>query len=293
MRLKVVRAARMSDALAQLRAALGDEAVILSTRRVNGGVEVTAGEAPDDEPLMIAPDAAPGITAIPPALAWHNVPLLLAVSLASGSLAGALAGNLAFQPMPDPPLLMVGPPGAGKTLTTAKLATRWVMEGLRPLLVTADGRRAGATEQLAAFARVLGLPLAVAATASSLRKTMQRRPEGQPVIVDLPGCNPFDPAAARHLATLLEAVQGTPILVLPAGLDAEEAAETARAFSLLGCRHLLPTRLDMARRLGSVLSAAAAGLALTEAGIGAEAADGLAPITPDWLAERLQRGAAS
>ena len=111
------------------------------------------------------------------------------------------------------------------------------------------------------------------------------------ILEQLPSTQRTDPAAARHLASLIEAVPGTPILVLPAGLDAEEAAETARAFALLGCRHLLPTRLDMARRLGSVLSAAATGLALTEAGIGAEAADGLAPITPDWLAARLQQGA--
>jgi hypothetical protein len=61
----------------------------------------------------------------------------------------------------------------------------------------------------------------------------------------------------------------SPALVLPAGLDAEEAAETARAFQLLGCRHLVPTRLDAARRLGGVLAAADAGLAFTEAGIGA------------------------
>jgi flagellar biosynthesis protein FlhF len=86
----------------------------------------------------------------------------------------------------------------------------------------------------------------------------------------------------------VEAARGAPVLVLPAGLDAEESAETARAFHLLGCRHLLPTRLDAARRLGGVLAAAAADLALTEAGIGQEVADGLAPITPAWLAQRLE-----
>jgi flagellar biosynthesis protein FlhF len=290
MRIKVLRAARMSEALAQLRAELGEEAVILSTRRVAGGVEVTAAEAPDDEPLMIAPDAAPRARPLPPALARHNLPQALASRLAEGPLAAALGGVLGFAALPDAALLLAGPPGAGKTLTAAKLATRWVMEGVRPLLVTADGRRAGAAEQLAAFARVLGLPLAVASSPGALAKAVQRRAAGQRVIVDLPGCDPFDPAAARQLSALLAAVPGAPLLVLPAGLDAEEAAETARAFALLGCRHLLPTRLDAARRLGGVLSAAAAGLALTEAGTGQDAAGGLTPITPDWLAARLQQG---
>ena len=42
MRLRTIRAARMSDAMAILRTELGEDAVILGTRRVSGGVEVTA-----------------------------------------------------------------------------------------------------------------------------------------------------------------------------------------------------------------------------------------------------------
>lgn len=292
MRLKVVRAARLSEAIATLRAELGDEAVILSTRRVAGGVEVTASEAADDEPLVIAPDATPRARALSPVLARHNLPEALAVRLAEGPLTSALAGALRFAALPAGPLVLAGPPGAGKTLTTAKLATRFVMAGQAPLLATADGKRAGAAEQLAAFARVLGLPLAVCAGPGALAKAVRGRKPGQPVLIDLPGCDPFDAADARMLAALLAAVGGTAALVLPAGLDAEEAAETARAFALLGCRHLLPTRLDSARRLGGVLSAAAAGLALTEAGTGQDPAGGLTPITPDWLAARLQQGVA-
>ncbi|MDB5378575.1 MAG: hypothetical protein JWR00_3021, partial [Rubritepida sp.] len=39
-----------------------------------------------------------------------------------------------------------------------------------------------------------------------------------------------------------------------------------------------------------VLAAAAAGLALTEAGIGPQVAAGLQPLTPAWLADRLTAG---
>jgi flagellar biosynthesis protein FlhF len=295
MRLRTVRAARMSDAMATLRAELGEDAVILSTRRVAGGVEVTAGQEAEDEPLMIAPDAAPSsAAAIPPLLARHNMPAELARRLAGAPLAAALAQQFRFAALPVEagPLLLAGPPGAGKTTTCAKLATRLVLAGTPPLLVTADGRRAGAAEQLAAFARVLGLPLAVAATPAALAKALSRRAPGQPALVDLPGCDPFDGAGARRHAALADAAGGAALLVLPAGLDAEEAAETARAFHLLGCRHLLPTRLDAARRLGGVLAAAAAAdLALTEAGTGQDVATGLTRLAPDWLADRLAQGA--
>ncbi|MBU8538515.1 flagellar biosynthesis protein FlhF [Falsiroseomonas tokyonensis] len=289
MKLRVIRAAKLSDALAQLRAELGEDAVLLSTRRVHGGVEVTAAQDQlDDEPLMIAPDA-PRARPIPPDLARHNVPAALAQRLAEGRLPAALDSVLGFAKLPlgPAPLLLAGPPGAGKTLTTAKLATRLVLAGTRPLLISADGRRAGAAEQLAAFARVLELPLGIANTPSALGKALARRAAGQPVLVDLPGCDPFNPAGARGLAAMLDVARGACVLVLPAGLDAEEAAETASAFQLLGCRYLLPTRLDSARRLGSVLAAAAVGLKLTEAGTGPDASDGLEPLTAEALARRL------
>lgn len=294
MRLRTIRAPRMADAMAMLRAELGEDAVILSTRRVAGGVELTAAQEVEDEPLVIAPEAA-STTALPPELRRHNMPPALAQRLAGAPLSTALAQEFRFARLPlDPgPLLLAGPPGAGKTLSAAKLATRLVLAGTPPLLVTADGRRAGAAEQLAAFARVLGLSLAVAATPAALAKALARRAPDQPVLVDMPGCDPFDAAAARRHAALADAVRGAAVLVLPAGLDAEEAAETARAFHLLGCRHLLPTRLDATRRLGGVLAAAAAAdLALTEAGTGQDAATGLTRLDAAWLAQRMTENGA-
>jgi flagellar biosynthesis protein FlhF len=294
MRLRTIRAPRMAEAMAMLRAELGEDAVILSTRRVAGGVELTAAQETEDEPLVIAPDAA-APTALPPELRRHNMPPALAQRLAGAPLRTALAQEFRFARLPlDPgPLLLAGPPGAGKTLSAAKLATRLVLAGTPPLLVTADGRRAGAAEQLAAFARVLGLSLAVASTPASLAKALARRAPGQPALVDMPGCDPFDAAAARRHAALADVVRGAAVLVLPAGLDAEEAAETARAFHLLGCRHLLPTRLDATRRLGGVLAAAAAAdLALTEAGTGQDVATGLTRLDADWLAQRMAEGSA-
>ncbi|WP_421994815.1 GTP-binding protein [Roseococcus sp.] len=283
MRLRVFRARNASLAIAAAREAMGEEAVVLGTRRVGGGVELTvAWEAV--EPELIPPVATPRFE-----LARHNLPP--ALRFAGSDLAEALAARLDFAPLPlERPILLVGPPGAGKTLSCAKLAARAAMAGQSPLIVTADGARAGAVEQLAAFTRLLGLTLAVAAQPEVLAKALQARRPGQPAFIDGFGCDPFDAAQAELLHRLAQAADATPVLVLPAGLDAEESAELARAFHLLGARHLLPTRLDMARRLGGVLSAAAAGLALTEAGIGPQVAAGLQPLTAIWLAGRLVAG---
>jgi len=275
----------MTTAMALVRSNLGPDALILSTRRVGEGVEVTAALEP-------APDAAPTPepdNAHNAALAWHGMPTRLIDALGQGQLVDRLSNTLSFAALPlgDTPLLLAGPPGAGKTLTIAKLATRLVIAGQTPLVVTSDGQRAGAPEQLAAYTRLLGLTLLVASAPPALSRALARREGNAPVLIDTPGLDPFDPVARDEVIGLASTAGAVTVLALPAGLDPAEATELAEAFIDAGATLLLATRLDLCRRLGGVLAAASAGLALTEAGIGPGAADGLRPFTPEFLADRL------
>jgi flagellar biosynthesis protein FlhF len=290
MRLKLYRAPAMAQAMARVRAELGEDALILATRRVGDGVEITAALEPEDQ------QPPPPLVEVDPArlaaLAFHAIPNPMLAALQYGDLATVLAGAISFGVLPlgEQPLLMVGPPGAGKTLTVARLATRLVRAGSTPMVITADGKRAGATEQLAAFTRLLGISLIVACHPVTLGRALTRRPPATPILVDTPGCDPFDPTQVEELTALAAAISAAMVLVLPAGLDPAEAADLARAFAAAGADLLVVTRLDLAHRLGGVLAAASAGLALTEVGIGPGAADGLLPITPEWLAARLLTG---
>lgn len=292
MRLRVFHARTTAQALAQARAALGEEALILSTRRAQGGVEVTAAAPVAEEPVEPivprAPHRAPLDDTVTAALRAHGVPAALVETLAAGgSLAASLSASLAFSRLPLDPgmvLLLCGPPGAGKTLTAAKLATRLRIDGAAPAVIAADGRRAGAVDQLAAYTRLLGLNLVVAPDIPRLAKAIARRPTGAPTLVDLAGVDPFCEQDGTELAALIEAVGAAAALVLPAGTDAAEAEDIAAAMAARGVRHLLPTRLDVARRIGAVVAAAASGdLALAEAGIGPGATDGLALLDPATL----------
>ena len=290
MRLKLFRAATVPDAMARVRAELGAEALILGIRRVGEGVEVTAALEPLDAlPPPLPPDPKPSRLDF---LAYHGVPERLRPNLSRGPLAPALGRALAFGGLGlDPsgsPLLLTGPPGAGKTLTLVRLATRLVMAGVMPMIVTADSTKAGATEQLRAFTRLLGLAAIEADDPPRLSRTLARRRDAAPVLIDAPGLNPFDPSQSDALRALIAAAGARVALVLPAGLDPSEAADLAQAHAALGAELLIATRLDLARRLGGILAAAdAARLPLTEAGIGPGAADGLVPLTPDFLASRL------
>ncbi len=300
MRLKLYRAASVAEAMALVRVELGPDALILSTRRVAQGVELTAAieqadpaSAPEPEELEAARAQEPALSQLgAKGIGFHGLPASLAARLAGPDLAQALRAALRFGMLPlvhdGPPLLLAGMPGAGKTLSIARLATRLVMAGINPLVVTADGRRAGAPEELAAYTRLLGVGLVVASTPATLARALAQRQPGMPVLIDTAGINPFAPAELEDLRALSSTAKAACVLVMPAGQDPAEAAEQAEAFAPLGARHLLPTRLDLARRLGSILAAAAAAdLILTEAGIGTGATDGLTPLTPEFLAERI------
>jgi flagellar biosynthesis protein FlhF len=91
------------------------------------------------------------------------------------------------------------------------------------------------------------------------------------------------------LSQSLEASGASPVLVLDAGIGSADSAEVAQTFAALGSRWLLVTKLDVAQRLGGVLAAAEAGLALAEAGIGPTIGRGLGPLSAAGLARLLCR----
>ena len=314
MRLKVYQAANIGAALALVRDELGPDALILASRAIDGGIELTAAQDPvaagvpvqpvialtppaPMRPAAVPPPKFPPLPIAPTEVArvnrfrWHGVPAELAARLGRGELSDLIGAEFRFSALPcqagGPPLLLVGPPGAGKTVTVARLATRLKLAGQGSMVITADGRRAGAAEQLAAFTRLLGLTLIVADTPHQLARAVARRVGTEPVLIDMPSLNPFDPKDQAFLRECQAVVGANMALVLPAGLDAADAQELATGYRQLGATYLVPTRLDQSRRLGGLLAAGAAGLAFTEAGVSPAIADKLIRVTPEFLADRL------
>lgn len=194
---------------------------------------------------------------------------------------------LSSQPTKNP-MIMVGPPGAGKTLAAAKLAARGSMAGLDVAVITTDCERAGGFEQLAAFTNLMDIDLKIANSPAALKEILLELRGFDQVIIDTSGANPFDKDSVKHLARLIGTAEMDPILVLPAGINADEAGEIAQIFANLGAQRLLPTRVDVARRLGSLLAAAySGGLAFTEVSATAKVADGLSQLTSKRLTQLL------
>ena len=318
MRLKSYQAATMREALALIRQELGDDAIILSSTRGDGGrgVKVTvAVETPDAQ--EIAPnDSRVGNAAaelnrseildvLSQVLTRHGVPeelndrLLrsaasLPIRMPLQGLAAALDANFGFNPFPlkqvMKPLFFVGPPGVGKTATLAKLAARTVLSGMEPVIATADTMRAAAVAQLQTYTNALQLPLTVIESPSDLRRLLAAAKPHQIVLVDSGGINPWLGEEIVQLQQLLDQEMPIePVLVLAAGGDALEMAEAAAHFRThLPISRLLVTKLDLARRLGGLLTAAFNGrLYLADVAMSPQVADGLNALSPLTLARRL------
>jgi flagellar biosynthesis protein FlhF len=302
----------MQEALKQVKDALGDDAIIVSSREEDGGwVRITAAvekmpERPQPKEEPEGYDDETVIEMITDVLLKHRVPgsvsekIIAAASILNNNdpqktLAKALEKTFKFTgKRTDRPLILVGPPGAGKTLMTAKLAAECVMDGKKPVIVTTDIARAGAVEQLTAFLDIMKVPLHQADDAKSLQHVLSLSKGQSPVIIDTGGLNPFDPQEMKHLARLMMVTEMNAALVLPAGMDAEETAEMAQTFEILGVRQLIPTRLDFARRIGGILSAAdKAGLVFDEASRTPQVASGVTHLTSHILAEMLMPQPAS
>jgi flagellar biosynthesis protein FlhF len=306
-----------------IRDTLGENAIIVSTREENGGrtVRVTAAIDEDTEATMpTAPgslaeaamggwqyadddDEATVVEEITEVMLRHAVPdevlddVVAAVNVmglteSRNALYAALQNLFEFKPLPQKTygkaFMVVGAPGAGKTLAAAKLAARGALAGLKVGVVTTDTVRAGGVEQLSAFTKLMKIDLKKASDPKELKAVLASMGQLDQIIIDTAGVNPFDPESIKPLARLIHAAEADPVLVLPAGSDADEAGEIARVFATIGATSMIATRTDVARRLGSLLSAAHhGGLSFAEVSNTAKVADGLAPMSAKRLTQLL------
>ncbi len=353
MNVKRIVAKTSRDAMRQLRELLGPDAVILSNRAVDGGVEVLALPAEDiaamappvveapapaaaapamaPEPsAQVRPEPEPAVTfkrrliervAVPSQegtqlaqsviseiktmhmrlesqladLAWRDLPgrdpagaTVMRDMLAAGFSATLARELLDTLPKGDEEqtrawmrntlmkrlqviqsenellesggvFALMGPTGAGKTTTTAKLAARFVVRhGADKLaLLTTDSYRIGGHEQLRIYGKILGVTVHAVRDAADLRLALSELRNKHTVLIDTVGMSQRDQAVAEQVEMLCQAGKSIKrLLLLNATSHGDTLDEVVQAYRTRGLDGCILTKIDEAASLGPALDCA-------------------------------------
>jgi len=204
--------------------------------------------------MDIAPDVALALAAHTPQTTSLDDRSLISLALlvkhlpVVNDLGGGVSGGITA---------VVGPTGAGKTTTIAKLAARWCMQhGSQDLaLVSTDGYRIGARDQLTTYARVLGAPMHSANSGMELARVLERLKSKKLILIDTAGMGPRDARLTEQLAALqLGAARARVLLALPAQGEGHALEEIVQAFARVAPEACVITKVDEAASLGAVIS---------------------------------------
>ncbi len=151
---------------------------------------------------------------------------------------------------------LVGPTGVGKTTTTAKLAARCVMRhGPSKLaLITTDGYRIGAYEQLRIYGKILGVMVHSVKDEADLRIALAELKNKHTVLIDTVGVSQRDKMVTEQVAMLSgSGLNVKRLLCMNATSTGETLSEVVRAYAGAGLSGCILTKLDEAATIGGAL----------------------------------------
>lgn len=153
-------------------------------------------------------------------------------------------------------IALVGPTGAGKTTTAAKLAARFAERhrARDVALVTTDTERPGAREQLHSLGRKLGITVCEAEGPEGINAALAQLVDYPLVLVDTAGYAMRDRALLGQILWLRTARRVRSLLVLPANAHPQDLAEVARRYRPASPEGVVLTKTDETGRLGAALS---------------------------------------
>lgn len=303
MKIVTLAAPDFTSALAAARRRLGEETILLESRRLaSGQVEVMVSAPRNERPEPSEVLAALLDAGLPDRLAASLSREVEAVPAASGPAWQRARWAVEKRLCPGTPIregrrvvALVGPAGVGKTTTWAKLAARdALLNGLKVGLVTTDTMRIGGVEQARAYAAAMEVPFFIAGDPAAARNAAAATAQLDQVYVDTPGLSPLEQDEMEALSGLFGrlGVSGVDLL-LPATGEIKGLKAALRRFAPLAPGRLGFTRLDEAAALGGMLTAALeSGLPVAYLSRGPRVPDDLEDATPGrWLEEVLRPGA--
>ncbi|GHV77013.1 flagellar biosynthesis protein FlhF [Spirochaetia bacterium] len=160
-------------------------------------------------------------------------------------------------------LVLVGPTGVGKTTTIAKLAAAYGVDGwgqdpIKVVMITIDGYRIGAREQLEKYSDIMNIPVTYANNHEELRKSIAfYQDDADLILIDTIGKSPRDAVELAKMKQFLDACGSAAEvhLAVMAGTKYSDVRDILRQFAPFDYRSVVITKLDETTRVGNVISA--------------------------------------
>jgi flagellar biosynthesis protein FlhF len=312
MKMKMFVGKTVEEAMDMVRAEMGPDAVILSTRDEEGRVEIRAAVERSFGHKYAPPkfaEAKPMFdetrSQLSSSLRWHGAPDGFVHMVAEaggrlgagleqlGSLSAGLEGVLTFAPLTAKPVksyMLIGPYGSGKTMSAAKIA-RFISDKRDPLeALAADFDMSGQTARLAAL--ILKPSVTFALTPDHLVRALKDADDrGARLVIDGPPFNPADDKDMKRCSDLISRLNVEPVLVMSAEGHPMDIEDNARVFTQVGCRRVILTKLDAVRRRGGAIAAiSSARLSIAQLGLTPSVGGGLVPASASRIAQLLLAG---
>lgn len=152
---------------------------------------------------------------------------------------------------------LIGPAGAGKTTTIAKLTSQFVRRhgNKNIILLSADKLRIGAHEQLLAYGKLFDVPVLRAHDPQEIRQIISAVGSNSLVLIDTGSLTQRDLAAPETMVTMQPDLGVQNYLVLPATSQTEVLEKLVGRFRKLPVEGAIITKVDEAIDLGSALTA--------------------------------------
>jgi flagellar biosynthesis protein FlhF len=146
----------------------------------------------------------------------------------------------------------IGPTGVGKTTTVAKLAAHYSLEKkVKVGMITTDTYRIAAAEQLKIYAKIMQIPIQVAAEKETFLRSLASFADKDVILVDTPGRNNNDDRGLGELKAILSSGVETVLLLSPVA-SREHLLDSANRYRIFDYDRLILTKVDECNHFGSM-----------------------------------------
>ncbi|EQB35557.1 flagellar biosynthesis regulator FlhF [Sulfurimonas hongkongensis] len=195
-------------------------------------------------------------------------------------------------------IMLVGPTGAGKTTSIAKLAARYsylMQKKYKVGLVVLDTYRIGAVEQLMQYARMMKLGIETVVDPPEFSTALNSLRYCDYILIDTMGSSPYDKGKISKIYECLEANDTEysidVVLVMPSSIKYDDLKVTYENFSSLNIDTVMFTKLDETRGFGNIFSLAYETKSpISYFSVGQEVPEDLVCASSDFLVECLLNG---